>query len=149
MAFTVYDASVPPLIRLLQNLSRIMDKAVAQAKQKDMPLSNLLDARLAADMHPFSRQIQLASDAAKSCAARLAGIDPPSMPDTETTFPELHARIAKTITFLEKHQAGATRRRGRPQDRAQIPQRRDELHGPRFPHRLCDAQFRFPCDDGI
>ena len=101
MSFTIYDASIPPMMRGLGNLSKIMDKAVAQAKTQDMPLATLLEARLAPDMHPFTRQIQMASDAAKSAAARLAGIEPPAMPDTETTFPELHARLAKTIDFLK------------------------------------------------
>ncbi|MBI3675754.1 MAG: DUF1993 domain-containing protein [Proteobacteria bacterium] len=101
MAFSIYDASIPPMIRSLQNLSKIMDKAVAQAKTEDKPLAKLLEARLAPDMHPFTRQIQIASDSAKGCAARLAGIEAPSMPDTETTFPELQARIAKTIDFLK------------------------------------------------
>jgi hypothetical protein len=101
MAFTIYDASIPPMIRGLQNLSKILDKAVAQAKTDDIPLATLLEARLAPDMHPFPRQIQMMSDGAKSCGARLAGIEPPSFPDTETTFPELQARIAKTVDFLK------------------------------------------------
>jgi len=100
MAYTIYDASIPVMTRALTNLSKILDKAVAQAKADDLPLSELLEARLAPDMKPLPFQIQSASDAAKGCAARLAGIEPPSMPDTETTFPELHARLQKTIAFL-------------------------------------------------
>ena len=101
MSFSIYDASIPPMIRALQNLSKILDKAVAQAKAKDLPLSTLLEARLAPDMHPFTRQFQIATDGAKGGAARLAGSEPPSFPDTETTFPELQARIAKTIAYLQ------------------------------------------------
>jgi len=101
MAFTIYDASIPPMIRALQNLSKILDKAVADAKAKDLPAANLVDAKLAPDMRPFTFQIQTASDTAKGCAARLAGITAPSMPDTETTFAELQQRIAKTIAFME------------------------------------------------
>lgn len=101
MAFTIYDASIPGMIRMLQNLSKILDKAVAQAKEKDIPLQSLLEARLAPDMYPFTRQIQVASDAAKGAAARLSGGAPPSFPDTETTFPELQARIARTIDYLK------------------------------------------------
>jgi hypothetical protein len=101
MAFTIYDASIPTMIRMLQSISKIMDKAVAQAKSEDKDIAPLLDARLAPDMHPFPRQIQIMSDAAKGAAARLAGIEAPSMPDTETTFPELQARIAKTVDFLK------------------------------------------------
>jgi hypothetical protein len=101
MRFSIYDASIPPMIRMFGNLSKILDKAVAQSKSEDKNPNTLLEARLAADMHPFTRQIQIASDSAKGCAARLAGIEPPSMPDTETTFVELHARIAKTVDFLK------------------------------------------------
>ena len=101
MSFSIYDASIPPMIRMFESLSKILDKAVAQAKSEDKDLNSLLDARLAPDMHPLTRQIQIASDSAKGCAARLAGIEPPSMPDTETTFAELQARIAKTVEFLK------------------------------------------------
>lgn len=101
MSFTIYDASIPVMIRSLQNLSKIMDKAVAQAKAEDTPLSALLEARLAPDMHPFTNQIQLASDAAKGAAARLSGLEAPAMADTEKSFPELQQRLAKTIDFLK------------------------------------------------
>ena len=100
MAFSIYDASIPPMIRSLENLSKIIDKAVAQAKTEDKDPKTLLEARLAADMHPFTRQVQIASDSARG-VARLAGLEVPSMPDVETTFPELKERIAKTIAFLK------------------------------------------------
>ena len=61
----------------------------------------LVDARLAPDMHKLSRQVQIASDMVKNGAARLAGLEPPAMPDTETTFEELQERISKTISYLE------------------------------------------------
>jgi len=56
--------------------------------------------RLYPDMFPLARQVQIASDMAKGCAARLAGQEPPKYEDTETTVPELKARLAKTIAFL-------------------------------------------------
>ena len=101
MSFTIYDASIPPMTRMIENLLKIIDKAVTQSKQKDMAPDSLLDERLAPDMFPFTRQIQTVSDAAKGCAARLAGITPPSMPDTETTMAELQARLSKTVDFLK------------------------------------------------
>jgi hypothetical protein len=101
LAFTIYDASIPPMIRMLEALSKILDKAETQAKQKDIPLNSLLEAQLAPDMLPFTRQIQIASDAAKGCAARLSGVEAPSFPDEEKTFADLQARIAKTIDFLK------------------------------------------------
>lgn len=101
MSYSIYDASVPPMIRMLENLSNILDKAVAQAKEKNIDLKTLLEARLAPDMHPLPRQIQIATDSAKGGAARLADIEVPSYADTETTFPELKERIAKTVAFLK------------------------------------------------
>ena len=101
MSYSIYDASVPVMSRALANLSKILDKAVAQANANGIALNTLIEARLAPDMLPFSFQIQSASDAAKGCAARLAGIEAPSMPDSETTFPELKARIEKTVAFLQ------------------------------------------------
>ena len=101
MAYALYDATVPAMIRMLENLSAILDKAVVQAEAEKIDLQTLLDARLAPDMFPFTRQIQIASDAAKGCAARLAGVEPPSMADEETTFAELQERIEKTIAFLK------------------------------------------------
>lgn len=101
MSFSIYEASIPPMIRSLGNLSKFLDKAVAQAKSEDRNPNDLLDARLAPDMYPLPRQIQIASDSAKGCAARLAGVEPPSFPDTEQTFPELQTRITKTIDYLK------------------------------------------------
>jgi len=101
MSYSVYEACIPSMIRFLENLSKILDKAVAQANARNMPLSDMIEARLAPDMFPFPRQVQIASDIAKLAAARLAGMEPPSFPDTETTFPELQARIAKTIDYLK------------------------------------------------
>ena len=101
MSVSLYEISIPTYRRGLQNLSSFLDKAEAHAKANGVELSTYADARLAPDMHPFTRQVQIASDAAKGGAARLAGIEAPPMPDTETTFPELKARIAKTIAFLD------------------------------------------------
>ena len=101
MSISVYEVTIPPMVRFFENLSTLLDKAVKQARERDMPLSELLEARLAPDMHPFPRQIQIASDVAKMAAARLTGAEPPSFPDTETTFPELQARIAKTIDYIK------------------------------------------------
>jgi hypothetical protein len=100
MSFSVYDACIPSMIRFLENLSKLLDKAVTQANAQKLPLSDLIEARLAPDMHPLPRQIQIASDVAKLAAARFAGMEPPSFPDTETTFPELQERIRKTIDYL-------------------------------------------------
>ncbi|HEY1561049.1 MAG TPA: DUF1993 domain-containing protein [Caulobacteraceae bacterium] len=101
LSVSLYEISIPSYRRGLQNLSSFLDKAEAHARTQGADLSMYTDARLAPDMHPFTRQVQLASDAAKGGAARLAGIEAPPMPDTEATFPELKERIAKTIAFLD------------------------------------------------
>jgi hypothetical protein len=101
MALTMYTASVPVLIRGLGNLSGLLDKGLASAEARDIDPAVLIGARLAPDMHPLSRQVQIASDSAKGAAARLAGAEVPSFADTESTFPELKARIQKTIDYLQ------------------------------------------------
>jgi uncharacterized protein len=115
MSYTIFEATIPPMIRMLNNLSKILDKATAEAAAKKIPLQQLLDARLAPDMFAFPRQIQLASDTAKALVARLQGVEPPSFPDTEKTFPELKERLNKTVAYLEsvdpKAFAGAENRK--------------------------------------
>lgn len=98
---SLYRTSIPVFVRAFGNLSAILDKAAAHAEARKIDPSVLVNARLAPDMFPLSRQVQSASDSAKGCAARLAGIDIPRFEDTETTFAELQARIAKTVAFLQ------------------------------------------------
>lgn len=100
MALSLYDASIPVYLQMMRNLSAILDKAEAHAKANGADVADYLQARLTADMHPLSRQIQMVSDAAKGGAARLAGVAAPSMPDTETTWAELKERLQKTIDFV-------------------------------------------------
>ncbi|MDD5268232.1 MAG: DUF1993 domain-containing protein [Methylococcales bacterium] len=101
MSLSMYQASIPVFTHMLNNLSAILDKAAAHAEAKKIDPVVLINARLAPDMYPLSRQIQIATDVVKGCAARLAGIEVPSYEDNETTFPELRARIAKTVAFLQ------------------------------------------------
>lgn len=101
MAVSLYDASIPGYVLMLKNLAALMAKAEAHAKAQGGDPAAFLDKRLAPDMATFTGQIQLASDAAKSGAARLAGVAPPSFPDTETTWDQVKDRVAMTIAFLE------------------------------------------------
>jgi hypothetical protein len=101
MTLSMYQASIPTFIRGLTNLSAILAKALAHAEARKIDPSVFIQARLAPDMFALPRQIQIATDIAKGCAARLAGIEPPSYADTENSFPELEARIAKTIAYLQ------------------------------------------------
>ncbi len=105
MSLSMYQASVPVFTHMLGSLSAILGKAATYAETKKFDPSVLINARLAPDMLPLSFQVQVACDSAKGCAARLAGIEVPSHPDTETTFAELQARIAKTIDFLKSVKA--------------------------------------------
>ena len=101
MSLSMYAVSVPVLIRGLGNLSALLEKGLASAEARNIDPAVLVSARLAPDMHPLSRQVQIASDSAKGAASRLAGVDNPSWPDTETTFPELQARVKQTIDYLQ------------------------------------------------
>jgi uncharacterized protein len=96
MSFTIYDASAPVFAHALTNVQAWLDKAVAEGK----PEAAIVEARLAPDMLPFSRQIQISSDTAKNAVARLLGLEAPSMPDTETTFAELKDRCQRTIDYI-------------------------------------------------
>lgn len=101
MSLSMYQATVPVYVRMLQNLSAILDKAAANAEARKFDAAILVNARLAPDMFAFSRQVQIVTDNAKGSVARLAGIEIPKYDDTETTLDELKARIAKTIAFIQ------------------------------------------------
>jgi len=101
MKIAMYDACVPPGIRMMNNLAAILEKAAAHAEAKKIDPSVLVNARLYPDMFPLVRQVQIASDSAKGGAARLAGLAPPSYEDNEKSLPELIARANKTVAFLE------------------------------------------------
>jgi hypothetical protein len=97
----MYQASVPRLANILKNLSAILDKAQAHAEARKIDPVVLTNSRLYPDMLPMKRQVQIACDSAKGVVARLAGAEPPKHEDTEETFAELKARIAKTIDFIQ------------------------------------------------
>lgn len=101
MTISMYQASVPAFIRMLDTLKGILEKGAAHAEAKKFDPAVLINSRLYPDMFPLSRQVQIATDNAKGCPSRLAGIDPPKYEDTESTFPERYARIDKTIAFLK------------------------------------------------
>ncbi|MDR3438386.1 DUF1993 domain-containing protein [Telmatospirillum sp.] len=100
MSLSMYQASVPVFLRGLANLSAILDKAAVYAEARKIDPAVLINARLAPDMFPLSRQVQIVSDVVKGGMARLAGVAIPAFADTETTFSELKDRIAKTRDFI-------------------------------------------------
>jgi hypothetical protein len=97
----MYQASVPTMIRVLNNLAAVLEKAAAHCEAKKIDPSVLVNARLYPDMFPLKQQVQIASDTAKAGGARLAGMEPPSYTDDETTFPQLVERARKTVKYLE------------------------------------------------
>jgi hypothetical protein len=100
MTISMYQASVPTITRALANLIAVLEKGAAHAEAKKIDPAVLLGARLYPDMFALAKQVQIASDISKGGAARLAQVEPPKYEDTETTFPELVARLKKTIEFL-------------------------------------------------
>ena len=100
MALSMYQASAPRFANLLNNLAAILDKAEVHCVERKIDPLVLTGARLYPNMLPFKRQITIACDTAKGAVARLAGLEVPRHEDTETTFAELKARIAKTVDFI-------------------------------------------------
>ncbi len=95
LSYTIYDASIPPMIHMLGGLSAILAKGDAHGG------IDVNEARIAPDMLPLKNQVFIATDGAKGCGARLAGVEIPKYEDTETSFAELRKRVDKTITFLK------------------------------------------------
>ncbi len=100
MTISMYDLSVPVFTRGLAQLSHVLDKGLAHAKTMDADPATLVRARLAPDMLTLAGQVQRASDASKLGVARIAGVSAPPFADTEASFEELQARIARTVEFL-------------------------------------------------
>jgi hypothetical protein len=97
----MYQASAPRFVNTLKNLSAMLDKAQAHCEAKKIDPLVLTGARLYPDMFAFARQVQVACDTAKGALARLAAVEIPKYEDTEKTFEELKARIARTVAFIE------------------------------------------------
>ena len=105
MSLSMHSASVPVFVRNLNNLLAWLDKAQAHAEAKKFDTAVYLGLRLAPDMLPFSKQIQIASDGAKGCVSRLAGVEIPKWEDQEASLDDLRARIRKTIDYVQSFDA--------------------------------------------
>ena len=101
MAFSMYSASVPMMKTLLGGLSNVLDKGAAHAAAKNFDPAVLAGDRLAPDMFPLWRQVQIACDMARGGALRLAGREVPSLPDVAPNFDAMKARIAETLAVIE------------------------------------------------
>ena len=100
MSMSLYAVTVPVFVRTLTNLKAVLQKAKAHAFDHKIEESAFVNARLYPDMFPLSRQVQIATDIARGCAARLAGVEPPPFEDNEQTFDDLASRIDRTIEYM-------------------------------------------------
>lgn len=100
MPISLFQVAVPTFVQLLNSLTNLLDKAVTHAAAKNIDPSVLVNYRLSPDMFSLAQQVQIATNQAKGAVARLAGVDVPNYDDTETTFDELKARIARTLDFV-------------------------------------------------
>ncbi|MBI3505427.1 MAG: DUF1993 domain-containing protein [Proteobacteria bacterium] len=105
MTISMYQITAPVFTKMLGALSIVLDKGAAFAVAKKIEPSVLLASRLAPDMFPLTKQVQLASDFAKGPMARLSGSELPKWEDNETTFEALKARIAKTVDYVKSFNA--------------------------------------------
>jgi hypothetical protein len=129
MKVSIHALAVEQVSHTLKQVLVFLDKAVAHAEARKFDVSVLLNARLAPDMFPFVRQVQIASDHAKFGVARLAGIEAPKFEDNEKTVDELRARIRKTLDFVSSVPASAFEG-GEDRDiKFQIPNRTMEMKG--------------------
>jgi hypothetical protein len=101
MSLSMHSVSVPVFVRMLGNMLNWLDKAQAHAEARKFDTANYLGLRLAPDMLPFTRQIQIATDGVKGCIARLAGQEVPKWDDNEASFDDLRARLRKTIDYVQ------------------------------------------------
>lgn len=101
MSVELYQLTSPVFIHNLKNLSAILKKAAKSAKDRGIEPEVLLHARLAPDMFPLVRQIQIVTDNAKGCCARLTGTQAPVFKDGDDDFAQLQKRIADTIKFIK------------------------------------------------
>jgi hypothetical protein len=145
MAISMYSASAPVFAKMLENMLAWLDKAQAHAEARKFDPNNFLGLRLAPDMLPFSRQIQIASDNAKGPIARLAGIEIPKFEDNEASFDDLRARIRKTIEFVKS--VPAEKFEGSEDREIVLPLRNRELrfNGENYLKHFAQPNFYFHC----
>ncbi|MEP7157244.1 MAG: DUF1993 domain-containing protein [Betaproteobacteria bacterium] len=100
MTISLYQASVPAFQKMLGNLKDILKKGEDAAAARKIDPAVMLGSRLSLDMFTLTRQVQIASDAAKGACARISGQEIPKYDDTEVTFADLYARIDKTLAYI-------------------------------------------------
>ena len=143
MSVAMHTFSAPVFARMLENLLTWLDRAETFAQAKGFEVDVLLGARLAPDMLPFARQIQIACDAAKFGVARLAGVDAPAFADDEKTFGELRERVRRTLDFVRS--VPAAKLAGSEEREVEVPHRAGaaKFRGEDFLTRLSLPNFFF------
>ncbi len=136
MKVSIHSLAVEQVSHTLGQMLTFLDKAVAYAEAKKFDVSVLVNARLAPDMLPFTKQIQIASDNAKFGVARLAGVDAPKFEDNETTMDELRARIKRRSTSSSRCRRARSKAARTATSRSSVPGR--TLRNER-PPRICAA----------
>jgi hypothetical protein len=146
MSISMHSASVPVFMRLLGNAIQWLDKAQAHADEKKFDASNYLGLRLAPDMLPLVRQVQIASDAAKGCVARLAGVEVPKWEDNEASLADLRLRMQKTVDYVAGFSAAQVD--GSEERMVEIPRRNAEplrMAGEAYLKHFALPNFYFHC----
>jgi hypothetical protein len=141
MKLSMYQASAARFAPTLRNLSAILDKAEAHAAARKIDPAALTAFRLYPDMFPLTRQVQIACDTAKGAVARLAGLEIPKHEDTEQSFAELKARIAKTLDFIES--VKAEKLEGADEREVTLRQRGEDVKMSGLQYLLAQAQPNF------
>ncbi|MGD1864313.1 MAG: DUF1993 family protein [Phormidesmis sp.] len=105
MAISMYQASIPNLVRAINNLAAVLEKGAAHAETKGIDPAVLVNSRLYPDMFPLGKQVQIVSDISRKGIARIAGVEAPAIEDTETTLSQLIERLKQSVTYLETFSA--------------------------------------------
>lgn len=129
MKVSIHSLAVEQVTHTLKQLIGLLDKGVAYAEAKKFDPTVLVNARLAPDMHPLAKQIQIVSDTAKFGIARLSGVEAPKFEDNERTMDELKARLAKTIDFVQSASASAFEGGEDREVKINVPGRTIEMNG--------------------
>jgi uncharacterized protein len=105
MTVSMYKISVPIFVQFLTSLSAVLDKAATHCQARKVEPAALLNARLFPDMFPLARQVRAATDHAVNATARLAGVEPPTLPAAEASFADLKERLDKAIAFVKAYKS--------------------------------------------
>ena len=144
----MHDALIPPLTHMLGSYLSILGKAEAYAKEKGEKVDSYLELRLAPDMLPLTKQVQIATDMAKGGAGRLAEVEIPSYEDNETTVAQLKERLKKTIAFLKGLDAAKFTGAETKEIHLKFPQRELHFNGREYLNNFVLPNFYFHLTTG-